>query len=102
MRKRDQASSDQRLFSFDDGPSALEREVAELEEQIASAKAKLATSSKYGWEWWDPWPADISVKDQYLLQIKRDMRGVEECEEEDERVFLQQRIESYRETLRGM
>lgn len=54
------------------------------------------SARRYDWEWWDDLPEGLSHKQALIWQIRRDLRGAEETDNEDEREFLIQRIAEYR------
>lgn len=54
------------------------------------------------WEWWDPWPEGLTVREQYMRQVGRDRRALEECHEESERQFFLARIVAYCQSIKDM
>lgn len=52
----------------------------------------------YGWNWWDAWPNELSEREQMIWQVRRDLRALEECDE-DEQEFFASRIAAFKELL---
>lgn len=76
----------QDLFAFDDDPPA----------PAPQPKAPVSKPRAYAWNWWDPWPDNLSQREGYLRQIKRDLRAHEETGE----AFYLERVESFRAALK--
>ncbi|KKM01635.1 hypothetical protein LCGC14_1792450 [marine sediment metagenome] len=57
---------------------------------------------KYSWNWWDPWPEGLPRRTQYLWQIRRDLRALEEIDNVDEIPFYLGRIERFSEALKKL
>lgn len=52
----------------------------------------------YDWDWWDILPRGLSHQARLILQLRRDLRAVEESYSEEDREFFKQRIVMYRDT----
>ena len=52
------------------------------------------------WNWWDPWPENLTRRQSVILQISRDKRALEEEEDVEWKVFFAERIAAYQEDLR--
>jgi hypothetical protein len=116
---RDDTTQDERtLFDEHDAPASITLPPGSVQEnsvlqfclqgriESATAEAPARTVERraavYDWNWWDPWPDGLSDRQQMILQIRRDLRALEECEEcdEDERDFFAQRIAGFRALLK--
>lgn len=85
---------EQNLFNFDD-------DLEEIPEEPAAAEA--VGPAEPTWNWWDPWPADLSRREQLIWQIRRDRRAL--LEEEDEEwwsEFYADRIVAYQNDVKQM
>ena len=88
--------AEQDYFSFDE-PEAIA--MAPAEEPVEPA----AESSEPRWNWWDPWPADLTRREQYIWQIRRDRRALmEETDDEWWMDFYASRIVAFQEELKKM
>lgn len=76
--------SEQVFFSFDDEP-----------------EAPAPAVPHYSWNWWDPWPANLSLRECFRRQIARDRRAIEEGYE-DETLLFRDRIASLEADLKEM
>ena len=52
----------------------------------------------YDWNWWDPWPEGLSHQAYLILQLRRDLRAIEDAYTEEEREFFKRRVVMYRDT----
>jgi hypothetical protein len=61
----------------------------------------VAPPSSIRWNWWDPWPIGLTPKQECLLQVKRDMRALQECDQ-DERGFFIERLAAFRQLIKQL
>ena len=54
------------------------------------------------WDWWTPWPDNLSVRNQLLYQIRRDMRAFAEEEDDWWRLFFADRIALFQEEVKRL
>lgn len=91
--------AEQDYFDFGEPAAISAGPLPAAEEPVA----ELAESSEPKWNWWDPWPADLTRREQYFWQIRRDRRALlEETDDEWWMDFYASRIVAFQEEIKKM
>jgi hypothetical protein len=80
----------------------VEQDLFSFDEPEEPANPVAAVNTSYSWEWWDPWPENLTQRQQVMYQISRDMRAFAEASDDEERLFFADRVAAYQDFVRTM